>query len=72
MSEYLPELDPKYIPTMPKVRPPKDPDIEDSALRTIMSLAIFGAGIKAGQEGTSVEQSISECLKLFKDAGFIH
>jgi len=35
-----------------------------------MSLAIFGAGIKAGQDGTDQHTAIRECLKLFKDAGF--
>jgi len=59
------------IPPMPKVKPPKDAGVEDSALRSIMSLAIFGAGIKAGQDGTDQHTAISECLKLFKDAGFV-
>jgi len=36
------------IPPIPKVKPPKDSDVEDSALRSIMSLAIFGA-LKPGK-----------------------
>lgn len=67
MAEYHPDFDNKNIAPMPK-----DPEVEDNALRTIMSLAVFGAGIKAGQDGTDPHKAISDCMKLFKDAGFIH
>ena len=58
-------------PPMPNVKPTKDRDIEDYALRTIMSLAVFGSVIKATQDGEDQGKAISECMKLFKDAGFI-
>jgi len=59
------------VPPMPNVKPPKDADVEDCALRTIMSLAVFGSVIKATQDGEDQGKAIGECMKLFKDAGFI-
>lgn len=67
--EYHPEWEPDYKPPMPKVKPPKDPKIEDDALLRIMQLAVYGAVSQATQESGSIFSSTEEVVKLFKEAG---
>lgn len=58
-------------PPMPKVKPPKDPKIEEDAILQIMQLAIYGAVMQASQEGVGPFEPTERVVKLFKEAGFI-
>lgn len=69
--EYFPEWEHDYKPPMPKVKPCKDPKIEEDAILQIMQLAIFGAMTKPKSEGQGSYESLEDVLKLFKDAGLI-
>ena len=69
--EYHPEWEPDYKPPMPKVKKPKDPQIEDDAIKKIMSLAMYGAAINAQQKGEDMFVANYETVQLFKDAGLI-
>lgn len=55
---------------MPKVKPTKDPKIEEDAIRDIMQLAIYGAMMKPRVE-EDIYTSLEDVLKLFKEAGLI-
>ena len=68
--EYHPEWEDDYKPPMPKVKKPKDANIEDDAILKIMQLAIYGSMLKP-KEGVEVRDSLEDVLKLFKDAGLI-
>lgn len=57
-------------PPVPKVKKPKDPNIEENAIRDIMQLAIYGAMMKPRTE-EDIYTSLEDVLKLFKDAGLI-
>lgn len=54
-----------------KVKPPKDPDIEEDAIKKIMSLAMYGAAMNAQQKGEDMLVANYETVQLFKDAGLI-
>lgn len=58
-------------PKKPKVKPPKDPKIEEDAIKKIMSLAMYGAAINAQQKGEDMFVANYETIQLFKDAGLI-
>lgn len=63
------ELD--YKSPMPKVKPCKDPKIEEGAIKRIMTFAIYGAQFHAIQEGGNVLDAAEEVVQLFKDAGLV-
>ena len=72
MSEYHPELEPGYYDVpMPKCKPTKDPNIEESAILEIMTLAIYGAATKAMKDGADVYESSRKVFELFKDAKLV-
>lgn len=58
-------------PPMPKVKPCKDPKIEEDAILSIMQLAIYGAATKAVQDGTDVYEASRKVFQLFKDAKLV-
>lgn len=62
---------PTYDPDipMPKVKKPKDPKIEENAIRDIMQLAIYGAVMHAGQNQENQFEATERVVKLFKEAG---
>ena len=61
---------PDPLVPMPKVKPTKDPKIEEDAVLQIMQLAIYGSMLKP-KEGVEVRDSLEDVLKLSKDAGLI-
>jgi hypothetical protein len=69
--EYHTELDFNCSIPMPKVKPTKDPCIEENAIKEIMSLALFGAAQKNIEEGKPIFDSVEKVVQLFKDAGLI-
>jgi hypothetical protein len=77
--EYHPELEwsvpeasaTKKFLDMPKVKPTKDPKIEEDAILKIMQLALYGVGIDAQQKGCDVMQAQIDTMRLFKEVGFI-
>jgi hypothetical protein len=58
-------------PPMPKVKPTKDPKIEDDAIKQIMTLALYGAVMDAQAKGRDVMEANYLTVQLFKDAGMI-
>ena len=57
-------------PPMPKVKPTKDPKIEEEAILRVMQLAIYGAVMHAGEKENQFEAT-ERVMELFKEANLI-
>jgi len=69
MSEYNPEFD--WITPIPNLKPPKDHKVQEAAISSVLSLAMFGATRQAELDGEELTKAIGDCIQLFKDAGFL-
>ena len=58
-------------PPMPKVKPCKDPKIEEDAILRIMQLSIYGAVMHAGENQENQFEATERVVKLFKEANLI-
>lgn len=71
MSEYHPDFE-DYRPPYPNTPAQiKDTEVEEKAIKEIMTLALYGAVMKATKDSTSQFDAVTNTTQLFKDAGLI-